>query len=348
MNKNTVSENMKLFSVARYLWAAEYIAQISEKATPYCLLKNLVDKSVIEFLKILRDNPRSQFSADSIREKLIKEINDGALIPDDTALQHQIDLLPKPAFIQMDAAEILHLETEALRLRHQDALGSLRQFKSSAQAVAAAEYLAKVATGLNGHFNWIPGGPDVESKKFYPKSKTITDAGVKKNHYVLWLTKPESSTPEPDKNSNMCCWEAVLFAAYKAGQIPKQGLIAIYERATSLAQAEYSAKLSDTDGSVAYFQAIKDIFGLEKAHPLVPKIGLMPGPGDLVFCNGLGHVVLCVGYNPTLSGLDAVEVMSLFNYPPEYDKHFSKMQLSSLNHFVEGGSLHFIPFPFSY
>jgi hypothetical protein len=116
------------------------------------------------------------------------------------------------------------------------------------------------------------------------------------NDFRLWLNK---DGPEPREHSTMNCWEAVYFAAYKAGVMTKDQLQGLYER-----NSEGNASLLGYDGALGY------------TPDLLPK--LTSNEGDVLFCDtGDGdrtidpykHVVLSLG-----SRNGPVETMSLWTF----------------------------------
>ena len=105
--------------------------------------------------------------------------------------------------------------------------GPLPTFDARLAAVAAngalsnAEKVVKAALLMRGCFEW----------------KTKEDVGSNPggdNDFRRWLNH---GAAEPDQHSTMNCWEAVYFAAYKAGVMPLATLQTLYNKPTSQGDA---------------------------------------------------------------------------------------------------------------
>jgi hypothetical protein len=126
---------------------------------------------------------------------------------------------------------------------------------------------------------------------FYWKAKSINESGIsvkigRDNGFRRWLNL---AAKEPDEYSSMNCWEAIYFAAYKAGVMEKGALEQLYKKESSAALLGYDKAKE---------------FDLGKDRPQRGQV--LFSDTDVDPCK---HVVLCLGPN----SLGNIEVMSLWS-----------------------------------
>lgn len=127
---------------------------------------------------------------------------------------------------------------------------------------------------------WCPSGFD-EDKKPRQEQK---EHGA--NAFAKWIVcnatfdkdYKEEPAKEPVKGDFMNCWEAVFFAAYKAGLVTKEELVEIY-----LVAQKSSNPLTSLLNSLNFDIAVKMT---EKRQPQ---------PGDILFVDGAEHVMIYLG-----------------------------------------------------
>ncbi|MEQ8386719.1 MAG: DUF4157 domain-containing protein [Coleofasciculus sp. A1-SPW-01] len=163
-----------------------------------------------------------------------------------------------------------------------------------------------IATGENmvGELQWRGGsGPDPSAG--YQVNETT--AWGHQNDFARWI---RGNGPEPTPpNDTMNCWEGVLFMAYKAGVVNKSWLVDIHDAAAKAGQSAASIG--------AYYSVLESrLYSGARTEVLYdPGTGLRTGTipaGNIVFIDGLGHVVLSKG---TTDGGGRHEVLSLWILP---------------------------------
>lgn len=148
--------------------------------------------------------------------------------------------------------------------------GPLPSFNQRIQAIrnngglANRDKVVQCALLMRGCFEW--------------KAKEGQGQEGKDNDFRLWLNH---AGPEPGQHSTMNCWEAVYFAAYKAGVMTIPQLQTVYNNPKS----QGSAALLGYGGAVA--------------SPPAALPGLAPASGDVLFSDteaeSSKHVVLSLG-----------------------------------------------------
>lgn len=168
------------------------------------------------------------------------------------------------------------------------------------------ERIATSAEAMEGQLNWVKSSATGLNDKVVPKKTGKTQYGEElTNHFTTWLRR---EGPAPTNDSNMNCWEACLFAGYKAGILPPWLLVNIYEIAKAVGQAKFDAGDTETLNQ-AYADAIANVMGAGEATWVsgeeIPR-------GYLVFFNGASHVAISRG---KLDEDGSPAVMSLWCLP---------------------------------
>jgi len=182
------------------------------------------------------------------------------------------------------------------------------------------ERIASSAEAMAGQLNWVTSGL-TESLKPSPTGRnpqSATPNAQLTNNFTTWLNRGDA--PEPTGLSNMNCWEACLFAGYKAGIFTKAILLQIYEEAIrfthQVARAELakqgpekSVQAAIKPIQAAYQQAMGAFLGAQEGEELDEDEP--PPRGYLLFFNGVSHVALSLGNMVD----ESPEVMSLWYLP---------------------------------
>ncbi|MDP2312721.1 MAG: hypothetical protein Q8P41_07435 [Pseudomonadota bacterium] len=171
------------------------------------------------------------------------------------------------------------------------------------------ERIASGAEALVGQLDWVTSGAAGKGGKVVPKDTGVNNLdgqGQRANHFTRWLRGEGGA---PTDVSSMNCWEACLYAGYKAGVFPKWLLGSIYAIAcadgTALLQSGQQDKIV-----AAYSNAIAAVLG---AGEETWRDGDAPPPrGHLVFFDGPSHVAVSRG---VLGGDGTPAVMSLWCKP---------------------------------
>lgn len=185
------------------------------------------------------------------------------------------------------------------------------------------ERVAAVAETMEGNLNWIASGlSDRLTPSLSGRNVRSGDQSYKTNAFTTWLV---NNGPEPALDSSMNCWESCLFAAYRAGILPKGALFTIYQgaikRTHMTAQTEMSKiaqeqhvqptlQMVSQQVNAAYQEALGVYLGVNEAEPW-QEDDAAPPRGSLVFFNGVAHVALALGNLKNGSP----EVMSLWYLP---------------------------------
>lgn len=195
----------------------------------------------------------------------------------------------------------------------QDAL--LQRFRS--------ERTVQAALSLEDALYWAgSSGPESDGKigrwaVSRPTDKSMEDGVMgpeeetNKDEFALWIRGEE---PAPTHASKMNCWEAVMYSAYLGGVIPKQWLVDVHDKA---------AQSGDYNG------ALGTALGEPSAVPMTAT--QEPGRGDVVFMDGLNHVVLSLG---TKTSDGKHEVMSLWVLPRDgarFNSSFQRTTIEDIN-----------------
>jgi hypothetical protein len=229
------------------------------------------------------------------------------------------------------------MKSELLLQKHGGDLERLEQLRRPEDRIRGIWY-AKSALNLRGYFHWVSAGPEGPEKNFMPKTRwsiTHTDNEGSKHHpekrndFAIWIT--EGGT-EPGPQSYMNCWEAIFFSAYKAGF----SLDMIRKIHTNASQSASKTNIGNT-----YYDKLLGILKIHGNFPLIPEIGLMPQPGDIVFVDAEFHVTMCVGWKASDHWMSSVQVMSLWTRPKD---GFNLVTLATFAH--EAHFLTFSPCPF--
>lgn len=91
-----------------------------------------------------------------------------------------------------------------------------------------ATMVVAAARQLRGKLRWR-GGYGADRSSGWRVSETTNDGFP--NDMALWL---HGKGPEPNEQSTMNCWDAVLFSAYRAGVIDKPWIVHLYDTAASV------------------------------------------------------------------------------------------------------------------
>lgn len=189
------------------------------------------------------------------------------------------------------------------------------------------ERSAEGAIALEGKLYWAGGSGPNPNENYQIGTTTKRQTTDRKdieeniNEFALWIRGGK----EPTDASKMNCWEAIFYSAYRAGVITKQWLVDIHKDAAKegLDNAQYianheAALFMDHIGAGvdAYQKVLKKHLGFDNSQPITPTN--RPKKGDIIFLNGLDHVVISLG-----TSKKGNEVMSLWIYPiDKNDGHF--------------------------
>lgn len=169
------------------------------------------------------------------------------------------------------------------------------------------ERIASSAESMEGKLNWIKSNATLgQGKKVVPNKIGKDKDGIQQqNQFTTWLRR---EGPPPTLDSNMNCWEACLFAGYKAGILPPWLLVNIHEIAKGVGQEKFEKGETETLNR-AYAGAIANVMGSGENtwHPgeKIPR-------GYIVFFDGPAHLAVSRG-NLDEDGSPAV--MSLWSRP---------------------------------
>lgn len=183
------------------------------------------------------------------------------------------------------------------------------------------ERIASSAEALEGKLDWVTSGL---SDQLNPSTQGKNPTGVVKsyrtNHFTTWIR----GGVEPTDASSMNCWEACMYAGYKAGIFSKKMLFTIYLEASKATKATAQAEMSkladkgvekptlemvDQPVQQAYKEALGAFLGAQDGDKW--KADEAPPRGYLLFFNGVSHVALSLGNLVD----ESPEVMSLWNMP---------------------------------
>jgi hypothetical protein len=231
--------------------------------------------------------------------------------------------------------------------------------------------LARQSYAMEGYFHWVPAGPEMGPQgRFLPNERRpeaksgkaeVEDDETNPDHFAIWLNR---GGREPGKQSSMNCWEAVFFSAYKAELVSVQWLRLIHAKATQaarthlapfgadgfggspiLGQALAPAVQPTQDGMMSearesYYGTLMSALGLSSALPIIPEIGLLPDPGDIIFVSDEHHVTICLEVL-TAPSLQDIVVMSLWKHPSDGFQKLSIKECGGLTKYLK-----FAPCPF--
>jgi len=310
---------MKSQHLVGFEWTAQYITDVTnvflfEAASP----ENEV--AAVQF--VINEMAKLQrkfyaINAEKVRDLLFTSLESSLTVvfPPEAAEQ-----IPLPVNVQpLSQTELAQRLREAELQRYSTVLERHRLRERNIQF---AGRLVSAALELEGWFHWVPGGPKYkgETSTFHLTKKTSEG---KTNRFVSWI---KGGGNEPDRNANMNCWEAVFFAAFKAGLVNLGRLRQIHDQATLAAQGK---------SALQYFDSLTDSLGYQNSFPFVPSVGLCPSPGDIVFVDRHEHVALCVGI-----GADII-VMSHWKHPKDSFHRYpiEQFSVSSADREVRFGSM---------
>jgi hypothetical protein len=157
----------------------------------------------------------------------------------------------------------------------QQAMFLLRRAPSAGQQAVADEAQSMVG----GQMTWTPSGPG---------------SG---NTFETWASAPsEGAAPPVSTLTRINCWEMVLLAAYRAGQLTWQWI-----------HDQYTAAVGD------WFNFMVGMLSKGARIPYVAgaPAGRKPLAGDIVFMDGMAHVAMATG---NVDGAGRAEIISF--WPP--------------------------------
>ena len=319
-------------------WLAEYIAAVAEAYRSHAGFPEGLQKGVqvaIAQLKRLAGCPDER--------KLKEIIFDFIEIECDSNVERPLEVTsipfpPRPTGLT-EASDSLVMKSELLLQKHGADLERLERLRRPEDRIRGNWY-AESALKLSGCFHWTSSGPEGPEKKFAPQTRqSITNTNSegekpthhaeKRNDFLIWITEGGA---EPGPQSYMNCWEAIFFSAYKAGF----SMDLIRKIHANASQSASKANLADI-----YYQKLLGILKIHGSFPLIPEIGLMPEPGDIVFVADEFYVTMCVGWQPSQAWMASVQVMSLWTRPRD---GFNQVTLADFAH--EQDFLRFSPCPF--
>lgn len=253
-------------------WLAEYIADVTNAFVKKALLPQDAG-SAIEC--VIGEMARRQKSGgrflneDQIRKLLFDYLYETVFTPD---IPQEAKNIPWPKGEAPSQNEVVKLQEKAELQKYS---ADIQRFKLRRRNIQFSQRLVEAADGLAGWFNWVKSGPTEGT--FFPK-ETTTEGET--NHFVQWI---HGRGDEPTQHDNLNCWEAVFFAAYRAGLLSIARLRAIHIKATMAGRA-----------GNGYFDSLTDSLGYQNSFPYVPVAVLIPEPGDIIFLGRDHHVAICV------------------------------------------------------
>jgi hypothetical protein len=324
-------------------WLAQYLVDFAAACRNAVLSPSELDAGVRGTVLSIRELLSRQLRTDesAIRMALKENIDHAAFLTDDVPDEAQ--RLPFPARPQATPeqrdqhrqAELTLLETRFAVQR-----AALRRARTP-RSNANGRRLAEAAVRLRGYFSWIRSGPSkvslqgLDSESLRIKEFNTEDDRI--NGFARWLNRGTALSAD----SCMNCWEAVMASAWVAGLVTVQQL-----RLTH-------AKAAVENDQKKYFAHLAQSLGAANECPLVPSIGLIPQLGDLIFLDGLEHVVICVGIDPEPEVLAGIQVMSLWMVPDtmgqkaaEEESRFQLRSLIDIGAKIYQDNLTFTPCPF--
>jgi hypothetical protein len=216
-----------------------------------------------------------------------------------------------------DATPEENLPQAGLRQRHLDLfatlIGDITPYTGRVQAVVAA------ARSLEGSLRWR-GGTELDNQRWITEEDTGWGFP---DDFARWI---HGTGNEPTEQSTMNCWEAVLFAAYRAEVVDKRWLEKIHRDASNAATnvdatvdplTIYPYEGYSANEAAFHAALIRGMVsgGLQR-YEINRETGIgttdIPA-GHLVFFGGLGgHVALSLG---TRDAQNRQQVLSLWNQP---------------------------------
>jgi hypothetical protein len=216
--------------------------------------------------------------------------------------------------------------------------------------------LATAAEHMAGWFWWVNSGE--QTATYYAKPQHVTKPydlrhnrdkrdrdvfdpvqqhTIRRNTFLSWLLR---GNKEPSISSNLNCWEAVLFSAYRAGLITRQTLATMHQPGPNLQ-------------GVTYRDRYMNCLGFNNSVPLNVAGGLLPARGDVMFWGQDEHVAICVDIDTTV----ATPIITLMNHwsPPAGERiipfdpskaHFHRIALDDLPRALNQHACRFTPCPF--
>ena len=268
-------------------WLAEYIADVTNAFVKTALLPNSANDAIEcvigEMARRQKDGGRF-LNEDLIKKLLFSYLYETVLTPD---IPKEAEIIPWPKGQAPTQSEVAKLQEKSELQKYS---ADMERFKLRRRNIQFSQRLVDAADGLAGWFNWVKSGPTEGT--FFPSEKTSEG---ETNHFVQWI---HGRGDEPTQSDNMNCWEAVLFAAYRAGLLSIARLRAIHIKATMAGRA-----------GNGYFDSLTDSLGYQNSFPYVPIAVLIPEPGDIIFLGRDHHVAICMETG------SSVAVMSNWSMP---------------------------------
>lgn len=291
MEKAVVLEYMRIKYLVGFEWIAPYIADVTNAFLLKALLPESAPSAVESVITEMARRQRDQqpITAEAVRDLLFEYLRDAVFVFDTPEAAKKITL---PKDEQPLSQHELAQQLREAELQKYSA--EIRRYQVRSRNIEFARRLVNAAEQLEGWFHWVPAGP-AEGTSFARETTTEGEA----DDFAYWLNRGRN---EPGAKANMNCWEAVFFAAYKAGILSIHRLRLIHGKATMAAR---------TTNGFAYFNSLTDSLGYQNSFPYVPSVGLCPSPGDIVFFERDHHVALCV------EGGSSIIVMSHWKHPKD-------------------------------
>lgn len=225
--------------------------------------------------------------------------------------------------------------------------------------------LAREAEKMEGWFHWVNSGPlepglerhwgiPYGPKTFWHDKKTHE---LKRNHFAHWLVRNHYLGP----NSFMNCWEAVLFAAFRAHLVDKRWLRNIHDKAARAYERlgnkdHYYQELSrafNFDASIRFkyyaipFEPEPELHARKNRGDILflrpnPRAELVPQVGDILFWGRDEHVAISLGRSWAKGHQPDDTMMSLWKHN---GGRFAKLSLGDLSPEMRTET-RFVPCPF--
>lgn len=274
MEKAVVLEYMRVHSLLGFEWIAQYVADVTNAFLLEALNPEGAPSAVESLIaEMARLQQRQQLmTAEMVRRLLFEYLTGGLLVFDIPEAAEQMAVPKNEQPLRQNELERRRHEAELQKYS-----AEIQRYHLRRPNIQFAGRLVSAAEQLEGWFHWVPAGP-AERTSFASE----TTNGGEADHFAYWLNRGRN---EPDHTANMNCWEAVFFAAYKAGLVSIHRLRLIHGKATMAARATTA---------FAYFDSLTDSLGYQNSFKYAPSIGLCPNPGDIVFFERDHHVALCV------------------------------------------------------
>jgi hypothetical protein len=325
MNKDQIIVWMHEQILIQCEWLAGYFADVVNQYAKEAGESVLYESAIKYTIKELKGSVFNPYPPERIVKEILFDALMNAVFDMELADKLRASIpYPKPPLAKGDENDLLIVERDLLKVKYGNKLQKLQKRRTPAY-LEKGRQLAETALAYEGWFHWISSGPSAWKDTGQSQNRGQAPA----NHFAQWIN---ANGQEPSKMSNMNCWEAVYFAAYKAGAVSRETIREIHKEALRAAQQV---------NEFAFYDGVLAPLGGSKTWPIVTQIGLWPVPGDILFFGSEHHVALCVGELTHASSKADVPVMSLWKHPKDGFNHVEAAEFGFL-----ADSAAFAPCPF--